>query len=355
MILGRDSPSVHSSGRIVHSESSADIGWSVATGFLVGMSPHTGSARLVPSIVGGCLVAVATFLVRRRLRNVRGARTETAPKLHLSLLGWGCLATSVFAFAPTVVWLVSEYTDSIWRNAHGLLLPLLIIWLSRRALQRADLPEEEPSAWGLPFVVVGCAFSLIDATARTAYLGVLGLVVATPGLSLLLLGARHTRAIAFPLSLVAFAFPIPVGALGLFSLSSATGWLGEIWLGFVGLHPPRLEHMFVFPGFVLGISQNCSGLAPLYGAVLASVVVGHVRGRWSLTVVLLLLCWPITVLVNSFRVVALALLIERYVGPGVIHTPVHGLSGIATFWVVVGMILGVGFGVGFRGRSRVVS
>jgi len=270
----------------------------------------------------------------------------------LSYFDWAFLVVFAAAFAPTLAWLVGEYTDSIWQNGHGLLLPLIIFWLSRRALRHADLPEEAPSAWGLPFVLAGCAMSLIDATAHTAYLGVLGLVVATPGLSLLLLGARRTRAIGFPLSLVIFVFPIPLGVLGLFSLSSATGWLSEIWFGLFDLYPPRIENVFILSNLLLNISQNCSGLAPLFGSVLASIIIGHLSGRWSLAVVLLLLCWPLTVLFNSFRVTALVLLMERFVGPGILDTPVHGLSGIATFWAVVGVIVGVGAAVGFGSRSR---
>jgi exosortase len=331
----------------VRSELKTDIAWSAAAGLLVGVSPHTGSARLIPSIVGGGLVAGATYLVRSRGRDAR----ELSARVAVPLVGWLCLLLAAVAFAPTLAWLFREYSDSIWRNGHGILLPLLITWLVRRALRRADLPDEEPSAWGLPFVVVGCALSLLDVTARTGYLGVLGFVIATPGLSLLVLGPRRTRAIAFPLSLVVFAFPVPLGVLGLFSLSAASGWLCEVWLGLLGMHPPRLENWFVLSTSYLHVSQNCSGLAPLYGAVLASLVIGHWSGRWSVAVVLLLFCWPVTVFINSFRVAALILLSERLVGPQVLDTPIHGMSGIATFWVVVLVIVAAGRLLGGRARA----
>lgn len=285
------------------------------------------------------------------MRGARDARAESAPIDSLSLFGWGALVAFVAAFAPALGWLLGEYTDSIWRNGHGILLPLVIYWLARRALQRADLPAEGPSAWGLPFVVVGCAMSLIDATARTDYLGVLGIVFAAPGLSLLLLGARRTRAIAFPLSLIVFLFPIPVGVLDLFSLSTASGRLSDIWLGLFGLHVPRIENwLFLSSNYLMQITQNCSGLAPLYGGALVSIVVAYLNRSWWLGAALLLLCWPITVFVNSFRVAALVLLFERFMGPSVLDSPIHGLSGIATFWAVIVPILLVG--VGFHRRSR---
>jgi exosortase len=311
-------------------------------GVLAGLSPHTGAVRLVPSIIGGSLVAGATYVVLRRRRAAGGGPAEPALQIEVSPLAWLCLFASLLAFAPTLGWLIFEYTYSIWRNGHGLFLPLIIFALSRRALRRAELPAQAPSAWGLPLVVAGCALSLIDATARTSYLGAAGLIVAVPGLSLLVLGAARTRALAFPLALVVFVLPVPAGTLGLFSLSTATAWLAEVWLGVLGYHAPRVENIFDLSWGRMYVSENCSGLALLYAAVLASLIIGHLTGRRLLGAGLLLLCWPLTALVNSFRVVGLVIISDARYGKAFIHSPFHGLSGIAAYWMVVVVILWLG-------------
>src|SRR5688572_8005453 len=114
-------------------------------------------------------------------------------------------------YIPTLTWLWGRWTLSVWHNAHGLLIPPVVAYFVYRELkQRPNLPVSS-SAWGFVFLVPAMILQALDAGMHTELLSAVSIVVALPGLSLLLLGVERTRAIAFPLAFLAFALPIPLG------------------------------------------------------------------------------------------------------------------------------------------------
>ena len=113
-------------------------------------------------------------------------------------------------FAPTVAWLYERWTMSVWHNAHGLFIPPLVAYLVYGELQRTRQRPAASSAWGFAFLVPALLLHALDAGMHTQLLSAVALVVALPGLALLLIGLERTRAIAFPLAFMLFALPIPL-------------------------------------------------------------------------------------------------------------------------------------------------
>lgn len=315
-----------------------DLGWSLVWGFVFGAGPHSGAARLGVSLVGGTLASLGVFAaLRYRRRRGWVAPSEGVPLLERASLTpsvWALLAGCAAIFLPTLVWLFGEYTPGIWRNGHGLFVPIAIGVLVAARLRDDAGEQEESSLWGLPLVVLGALLAVVDAGVRSGYVGTLGLLLALPGLCLLLLGGRRTRRLAFPLALAIFLIPLPEHIPEPLALPSATAALAAPMLVALGFPVQQYLTIFVMREGVFNVSTNCSGVSTLYAAVFFSLLLGA-RMRSPLRRLGLVLCtWPVTVFVNSLRAVFLLICADRF-GIAIVDTPIHGLSGIGTFWVVM--------------------
>src|SRR5262245_27515343 len=99
---------------------------------------------------------------------------------------------------------------SVWHNAHGLLLvPVVAYFVREELLPLRHLPRSS-NAWGFAILLPALALHALDAGMHTELLSAGALVLALPGLALLLLGTTRTKAIAVPLMFLVLALPIPL-------------------------------------------------------------------------------------------------------------------------------------------------
>jgi len=316
-------------------ETKTDLRWSVLWGVVIAVSPHSGAARVGVSAGAGVLAAgVAWGLLRLRRR--RGGVAAAAGALvradSRTPAVWLLLGASLAVFLPTFAWLFREYTAGIWRNGHGFFVPVAMFWLARSRLRR-DPDGEAASPWGIPLLLGGAILAVLDTGIRSGYLGTLGLLIALPGLSLLLLGARRTRSLAFPLALGLFLLPLPENLPEPLGLPTATALTAVPILDLLGYAAERHLTVFVMEGGVFNISTNCSGAATLYAAFFFALLLARSASGWRVAAILLA-AWPITVAINAVRAVFLFGIVERF-GAAILDTPLHGLSGIGTFWGVM--------------------
>ena len=117
----------------------------------------------------------------------------------------------VVLFAPTAQWLYERWTLSVWHNVHGMFVPPLVAYFVYDELKQHGRRPAASSAWGFAFLVPALLLHALDAGMHTQLLSAFALVLALPGLALLLLGVERTRTIAFPLAFTVFALPIPLG------------------------------------------------------------------------------------------------------------------------------------------------
>jgi exosortase len=314
-----------------------DLAFAALVGVLFALSPLTGRTRILPSIVLGA-AAAAVVLAARMRRGLRPADAPSGPTLSRPALPViGVLALTAIVFAPTFYWLYEALTESVWRNGHGLFVPLFMVLLARHRLRRDPIRGEESSAWGFAWLVPALVLAVADAGIGSLYLSAIGLVLALPGLSLLLLGARRTRAIALPLALGVLLVPLPTLIEDAVGLRTATAALAKPMLEWVGAPVVFHQTQVRLPNGGFSLSDNCSGFAALtasfaFAALLAATARSRVRGA-----LLLLAVYPAVAFVNGARAAALVLLVMRYgEGPIMLTTPVHGLSGIGVFIAVLG-------------------
>jgi exosortase len=262
---------------------------------------------------------------------------------------WLLAGELVVLYAPTAVFLWERWTMSVWHNAHGVLVPPVVAYLVYQELNGFEGSPPRASAWGFVLLIPALLLHALDTGMHTQLLSAASILIALPGLSLLLLGFDRTRAILFPLVFLAAALPIPLGMTEQIHMqlriiaTDATGGILPM-LGIPVFVERTTLHLPVGP---LEIADACSGFSTLYAAGAVAVLTAHSTSTWRRRALVLLSAAPLAIGANILRIVSLALLVE-WQGAGVLETFLHPLSGMMTFALALPVI----FWLGGDSRSR---
>ncbi len=323
-----------------------DLGLALLVAFLIAEGPLT-PAALGPSLVAGAIGA-GIFLYFRLSRipsRKRALTTDTparqvapAPSWEIPRGVWICLAVVAAAVAPTVIWMYSEWTGSVWHNTHGMLMPVLMVLLGRNILRRMKPTPDPPSVWGYALLVPGLLLVAIDVGAGTRYLASIGLVLCIPGLCLLLLGPKRTRALALPLTLGIFMIPLPNTFASQIYLRTLTAdSVGPI-LNLLGIPTLVQDSMLELSGSSFLVANSCSGFSTLYATLAMAVLLGTLCEQRSRRIIIYLSILPLAFFANIVRVVMLVLGF-LYVDESLLETSAHAASGVFTFFAVLGVLI----------------
>lgn len=270
------------------------------------------------------------------------SRAPGAVRLHPLLAGL-LLAELLVLYAPTARWLFERWTLSVWHHAHGLLIPPLVAYFVYQELKAFGPHAERGSPWGFLILLPALALQALDAGLHTQLLSAISLVLALPGLSLLLLGPERTKAIAFPLAFSAFALPIPLGfteRIHLVLRDIATRGTASI-MPLVGIPVLTEGTTLHFANATLFVSDACSGFSTLYAALAIACLTAYSAPSTARRLVVLAAAAPLAVAANLLRVIVLSLLV-LWQGTEVLAGPLHPLSGIATFVLALPVIFWLG-------------
>ncbi|MGH6692377.1 MAG: exosortase/archaeosortase family protein, partial [Gammaproteobacteria bacterium] len=198
---------------------------------------------------------------------------------------------------------------------------------------------EQSSPLGFLLLVPGLGLLALDSVVRSDLLGAVGLVVALPGLSLLLLGTARTRKLALPLALAVFALPLPFAWLAPvhWVLQFVTAWATEHAIALTGMPIMRDGLVLYLPGSPVAIAEACSGYSAMFGAVTLALVLAYLGRSWPRRVLLVAAAPAIALVGNVLRAILLVLFVQWY-GPGILDTPIHQLSGIVAFALTLAAI-----------------
>ncbi len=256
---------------------------------------------------------------------------------------WLVAILLVLLYFPTVSWLWDRWTMSVWHNAPGFLILLVIIYLVSKELRQLKGLPVSSSAWGFLILVPALILHALDAGMHTQFLSALALVLALPGLALLFLGVRRTRAIAFPLVFMLFTLPIPLvltDHLHLLLRKIATLSTAYI-VPKLGV-PLYVEGTTLYiPNGILQVADACSGFSTLYAAVAVACLVAYTCPDPRRSVLALLAAVPLAIGANIIRVILLVLLVQ-WQGVGILGTSWHTTSGLFTFALALPLIFWIG-------------
>jgi len=222
--------------------------------------------------------------------------------------------------------------------SHTLLMPVAagyFVWLAR-----PDLPAPGRANW-LPAlllaVLAGClvvwslgvlgsrGWSVEDRLA--ARVGAYVMLLAAAGFALV--GAHGVRAVAFPLGLLLFAFPMPTAltkGIEVF-LQHGSAEVAHLLFNLSGTPNFRTDLLFQLPRISLMVAPECSGIHSSLALFITSLVAGKLflRASWR-RVLLAVIVVPLALLRNGFRILTLGLLCV-HIGPQMINSVIHHQGG----------------------------
>ena len=259
-------------------------------------------------------------------------------------VGLGLLLIELVAlYAPTFIFLWQRWTVSVWHNAHGALVPPIVGYLVYRELKAFKGTPARGSAWGFVLLVPALLLHAIDAGIHTQLLSAVSILIALPGLALLLVGTERTKAIAFPLLFLAAALPIPLGMTEQIHLqlrliaTAGTAWAIPM-IGIPVFAEGTMLHVAAGP---IEVSDACSGFSTLYAAGAVALLTAYSVPTWQRRALVLLAAAPLAIAANILRIVGLVALVV-WSGPEVLDTFIHPLSGMLTFALALPIIFWLG-------------
>jgi len=255
-----------------------------------------------------------------------------APSRARTLGLWAVGILFLAIYSPTALWLADRWSLGVWFHTHGWAVPPICAWLIYSGLKRVRHLPASASGWGFAFLVPAVLLQVFDALERFELVSAVSLVLAIPGLSLLLLGRQRTKAIWFGLFFLVFAVPIPLFVVREVHLVlrsiAAVGTEAILGLGYEVTREGTL--LRVGPEWIQ-IADACSGFATLMALSMAGLLLVHMsRGTLARKALVLALIFPIAAAANILRCTLLCMLVVAF-GPEILHTWVHPLSGIVTF------------------------
>jgi exosortase D (VPLPA-CTERM-specific) len=265
------------------------------------------------------------------------------------LLALAALVYLGFADAITFMW--GQW--SVEEFSHGYLIPFIAIWLvwqRRDALQRIEFK----GSWaGLVVVLFGVGIDIAGRLTALFVIQHVALLVVLAGLVLALAGWQAFRILAAPLGVLVFMIPLPIFLLNNLSselqlISSSFGvWLMRL----TGISVFLEGNVIDLGSYKLEVAEACSGLRYLLPLMTLSFLMAcfYRAALWK-RVVLFLVSIPITLLMNSLRIAAIGLMVDRW-GPAMAEGLLHQVQGWMMFMLSIGVLLLVVMGLSRIGRD----
>ncbi len=222
--------------------------------------------------------------------------------------------------------------------SHTLLMPVVagyFVWLAR-----SDLPAPSRGAWVPALLLAGVAGCLVVSSLGlagsrvwsvddrlAARLGSYVLLLAAAGFALV--GSRGVRAVAFPLGLLLFAFPMPTALTKGIEvvLQHGSAEVAHLLFNLSGTPNFRTDLLFELPRISLMVAPECSGIHSSLALFITSLVAGKLflRASWR-RVLLAVIVLPLALLRNGFRILTIGLLCV-HIGPHMINSVIHHQGG----------------------------
>ncbi|MFQ5561073.1 MAG: exosortase/archaeosortase family protein [Nitrospinota bacterium] len=287
------------------------------------------------------LAAFFSFFLKNGLLNTirSGIPLGAREKFFLLVV----LSELLFLYAPTMLWLISRWTTSVWQNMHGIFLPPLFLYLIWEKFHgKGNSLSRQSSPLGFFFLVPALLILSLDAAMKTQILSAVSLFIAIPGLFLLFLGKERTKAVIFPLLLLGFMLPVPLAAIEQLNLLLRKITTFGISFLFPAFQIPFfVEGTTIFiPGEEILVGDACSGFSTLYAMIVVAFVISHWCREFKKRVAVLVLSAPVAIFANILRTTSLVLLVH-WKGAEILNTFIHPLSGIIMFMFGLAVIFAV--------------
>ncbi len=259
----------------------------------------------------------------------------------VAFLGTGvAIALTFTVFGPILYYMVIHWKD-VDDYSHGFLIAPLAIyfaWERRRKVSRAPF---EPSWWGVAPLALGALSLMIGRMGVELMAMRVSFILTLIGLTLLLLGPRIFRVLAFPLLFLFLMVPLPQSLVNViaFPLQLIATDLAVDSLYVLSIPALREGNIIHLANTQLLVAEACSGLRSLMAlSTLAIVFAYFFRKNTVERIVIVASAIPIAILVNSFRVALTGWLTHSF-GPEAAEGMIHTTEGFFTFGLAFAALL----------------
>jgi exosortase len=234
-------------------------------------------------------------------------------------------ALLIICYAPVLYRLVLQ-----WANdedmGHGFFVPVIAAWIVWQRREKLLAIPIRPNYWGLVLVVWGMIQMLLGSIGAELFLARTAFLISLVGVVIVVCGTPMLQALAFPLFLLLFMFPIPaiIYAQITLPLQLFASTVASSTLTAIGVPVLQTGNILELPnGQQLSVVEACSGIRSLLSLSFLSLVYAWFFDKkvW-MRPVLLILTVPIAILANAARVTVTGLIAASYprAAEGFFHT-----------------------------------
>ncbi len=254
--------------------------------------------------------------------------------------------TAAFALS---LWLFWDGLYRMWgwwleapEYSHGLLIPpvaAFLVWQQKDRLERVSFTG---SWWGFALVMLGGAMLVLGQLATVYTLVEYAYLVTLFGLVLAMTGPAAFRLLLMPLFVLLFMVPLPPFILANLStkLQLLSSQLGVAFMRLFDISVFLEGNVIDLGGYKLQVAEACDGLRYLFPLMTLGFLMAYFyKGALWKRVVLFLSSFPITVLMNSFRVGTIGVMVEHW-GISMAEGFLHQFQGWAVFMASAGLMVG---------------
>jgi len=232
---------------------------------------------------------------------------------------------------------------SVWmfntNNSHGILVPLISLYLIFDKRKWLHLNDIETSPWGLALLVMSLLLYIVGIIGSVEILPRLTIVTTLMGLALYHLGRKIFAVLFFPLLFLFFMVPVPDSLIGVvaFPLQLLATKLSAQIINSLSIPVYREGNMLYFANASLEVAEACSGIRSLMSYLMLGTLFAYmVHGRFYKRILLVAVAIPLAFFANLLRVTGTGILAHFY-GSSVARGFLHEFSGIVMF--IFGFIL----------------
>jgi len=242
--------------------------------------------------------------------------------------------TLVVCYAPILQGMFDQ-----WLNdedmSHGLVVPVVILWIVWRERKRWLTLTPRPSWWGLALLAVAASIQLLSVLGAGLFAGSVAFVLSVAGAVLCLGGPAFLRSWTLPFALALFMLPklaVVYNQVTL-PLQLLASRLAEMMLLVGGASVIREGNIIDAGGHRVAVAEACSGIRYLLSLGFVAVVFAYLSDAkpW-MRGALLAAAIPVAILANAVRVAASASV------PALDAGALHAIWGCLVFTLCMAML-----------------
>lgn len=257
----------------------------------------------------------------------------------MAVIGLLTVAVLGYIYADSLVFLFVQWGRDDY--SHGPFIPIIsavLIWQRWPQVSRVGI---SPSWWGPLLVAIGMLLFILGDYATLYVVLHLSLWIVIIGVVLSFIGRPAMRVLAFPLSYLLTAIPLPVFLYNTLS-NQLQLWSSALGVGFlqaIGVTAFREGNVIDLGPVQLQVAEACSGIRYLFPLTSLALLCAYLyRDRLWKRVVLVVSALPVSIFINGLRIGIVGVLVEFY-GPQAAEGFLHLFEGWVLFLATLGLLV----------------